>query len=34
MNLLVLTLEGYQDIELVGFLGALNAGGQAIKITY
>lgn len=34
MNLLVLTLEGYQDIELVGFLGALNAGGQTIKITY
>lgn len=34
MKLLVLTIEFYQDIELVSFIGALNACGQFKQIDY
>lgn len=34
MNLLVLTMTGYQDIELISFIGVLNTSGKIKKITY
>lgn len=34
MKLLVLTISGYQDIELVSFVGVLNASGQWTTIDY
>ena len=34
MKLLVLTIDGYQDIELVSFIGTLNACGQFDQIDY
>lgn len=34
MNILVLTMEGFQDIELISFIGTLNTSGRIKKITY
>lgn len=34
MNILVLTIEGYQDIEMISFIGAMNGSNKGFKFTY